>query len=280
MRGVYGIRLIYSNLASGRAVGGRVGMIRRVIGGLKRGAARFACQPLVGKIVLGLFGDSVPGHGLRFDLGRDPDPRLAARLAWGLYESAEVRFVNGFLRAKLDVVELGGSLGVVASVIGSRIGSRRLVIVEAAPELAPLIRTNVSRNAPAAAVEVVSAVLDYDVTEGTEVPFLFARDTTAGRVDRTGESGAGVPAIQLSSLLDRHLIEDYALVCDVEGAEWGLLDRDMPALDRCRQLIIEFHDAPPPRIGRAAVLRERLLETGDFIEVGRRGSVSCFERCD
>jgi hypothetical protein len=87
-----------------------------------------------------------------------------------------------------------------------------------------------------------------------------------------------VPAVRLSSLLGRLGTDGFSLVCDVEGAEWGLVEKEISALDRCRQMIIEVHPSPPPRSDDPTELLRQLLESGRFVERNRHGPVIHLER--
>jgi len=46
----------------------------------------------------------------------------------------------------------------------------------------------------------------------------------------------------LSFFLNENKINDYVLVCDIEGAEIYILKEDINSLKNCRQIIIELHD--------------------------------------
>ena len=53
---------------------------------------------------------------------------------WGIYETAELRLIERHLPRDIDVIELGGSIGVIAAQIaGHLIPGTRLISVEANP---------------------------------------------------------------------------------------------------------------------------------------------------
>ena len=82
-------------------------------------------------------------------------PLGGSLIFWGFYESAELRLIRKHLPATLDVVELGGSLGVVAAHIGQRLEpGRQLISVEANPALIEALRTNITRSASGAVERV------------------------------------------------------------------------------------------------------------------------------
>lgn len=171
-------------------------------------------------------------------------PQAKAYLFWGMYESAEIRFVKKYLRRDLDVVELGSSIGVVSSHIGRKIGpTKRLVCVEANPALMGLLEENVRHNAPGCAAEYVHAAIRAG--ESPVVSFARAENHLGSRLgggDAVGSTTeVSVPGIALSDLLRRFNLSDFSLVCDIEGAEAGMI-LEPGALSRCRQFIAELHD--------------------------------------
>lgn len=213
---------------------------------LKVKVATALTRPGVGRVVGALLGDRIPIRGCVIDTHAPGiQPEIKAMLLFRLYESAEIRFVQRYLRGDLDVVELGGCLGVVSSQIAKRLRpGRRLLTVEANPRLLDVIRKNVRANAPGTALTVVHAAIDYG-SEAAETSFAFG-DVS---IDSTLASASDlrpttrVPRTTLARLLADHDVGEYVLVSDVEGAEAGLLARDGAALARCRQVVIELHPA-------------------------------------
>lgn len=249
---------------------------------LRRGLAASLCSPPVGALVGTVYRDQVPCYGLRFHV---PSPPVAARtkaqLLFGIYEGSEIRFVQRWLRPELDVVELGSSLGVVSSHCARKMeAGRRLVCVEANPALLPVLRRNLEEHASRQEVAVVNRALDY---EAGEVELHVGGDTTASRVDRSATAGGEgrsvrVPATTLSALLREHALDRYALVCDVEGAEAGIVDEDLDALRGCQQAIVELHETT--RKG-SRISVEQLAEgfrAAGLVVRARHGPVHVFER--
>lgn len=207
-------------------------------------AGRIACHPATGRLIALLMRDRIPHRGCWIDTScRSIKPQLKARLLWGVYEQAETRFVRAHLRPDLDVIELGSSLGVVASHIARKLlAGRRLICVEANAQLIDSLTRNVATNAPHISHTVIHAAIDPIASQRTTVPFRCADDHTASAVEES-ESGdsAEVPVISLSELV--HDLPAYCLVADIEGAEAAIVETEMAALARCQQLIIELHDS-------------------------------------
>jgi FkbM family methyltransferase len=201
--------------------------------------ARQLCRPAIGRLVAAATGDRVLNRGATIDTGSPLVlPEVKASLYWGFYESAEIRFVQRYLPADLDVVELGASIGVVSAHIARRLAKgRRLLCVEPNPGLHGLVERNVGLNASGVALRMVHGAVAYG---GSSVRFAVARKNIDSRIAVDGD-GVHVPAVRLGALLQQEGLGDYALVSDIEGGEAALLAEDGGALARCRLVIAELH---------------------------------------
>jgi FkbM family methyltransferase len=243
------------------------------------------CHPLVGHVVARRYQNILPYQGVAVDVGHPAiQPRTRASIFWGLYESAELRFVQRYIDDSLDVIELGSSLGAISSQIAARLhGKRALVCVEANPDLTPLVTANVRRNAPHTSLHVYAAAIAY----GTPTVVLQRGTyTTGSRIVTAAElPGAGtfeVPALRLGDLVERHFTGPYALVADIEGAEFDMFVQDAAVLQRCARAIVELHLAqfPSPRSSLHTVdeVVTYLDSTVGLSLVARHGPVCVFER--
>ena len=104
-----------------------------------------------------LMGGRVGNRGSRIDTNNPAvTPWVRTLVYWDMYETAELRFVQRYLPSDLDVVELGGSIGVVASQIARRLEpGRQLISVEANPQIVNLLRENIGKNGPQIRATVV-----------------------------------------------------------------------------------------------------------------------------
>ena len=249
---------------------------------LKTRVAEILCHPLIGRAVTALFRGRVPSLRFRgWRLALDAPgvtPRTAAQIFWGIYESAELRFVERYLRRDLDVVEVGASIGAVSSAIARRQDpAHRLVCVEANPKLLDLLRRNVAANAPGHPVEVVHRAISYD---SRTVRFGLGETNVSGRLEPEdpGFEVVEVPATTLAELLHERGITRYVLVADIEGAEAAIIERDAEALLGCEQILIELHSTHFR--GRDLGVEDlvRGIEARGFTLRTRHGSVCIFER--
>jgi FkbM family methyltransferase len=251
---------------------------------VKTAVASVLCQPLVGRVVARVLHDRITTAGCDIDTSHAAiSPAIKASLFWGLYESAEIRFVRRYLRPDLDVVELGSSLGVVSCHIRRILApERRLICVEADSSLLPVLTSTLKRNACDANLTIVTGAIDYAAAGDQNTLFLPGSTSIAGRLAHARDAGARVRvrSLTLSGVLRRGGIDGpYALVCDIEGAEAGMVIHETAALARCRQLLIELH---PATIDDAPVepddLLDRLVRLHGFRLRDRRGPVCVLER--
>jgi FkbM family methyltransferase len=249
----------------------------------KRNIFRIFYRASIGKFIARVCHDQIPNGGCVIDT-RSPlvMPRIKAKLFLRGYEPVEISFVKKYLRPDRDVIDLGSSLGVVASHIGQKLNAgRRVVCVEANPQWADAIRANVTRNAPHVQVEIVSGAVDYPPDRRAFVELALGFDNLVARIveDEVAPQGIFVPAIPLSDIIRRYAIGEYALVSDIEGSEAGLLEMDGAALIHCRQMIIELHHTVRrERIVLAEELAAELREKHGFRQIDRRGWVYVFEK--
>ena len=248
---------------------------------LKKSVFNILCNNVTGSILLKLF-KKIPDlrwRGYSFFVNRPrPNKTMVASIFFGFYESAEIRLIHKYFKGNTDVVEAGGSLGIVSSHICSLLGTgKKQVVIEANPFLKDTIQANLgqfgSNN-----FKVVSAAIGYD---SNEISFTISDNNTESRVNNSGSiSGKDyrVPALPLAKVLQMESIRDYALVSDIEGSEIGFLVNDADALQQCRQLFIELHNTSYRGVDYSVdQLVDLILKTG-FKRVDNEGPVYYFER--
>lgn len=206
-------------------------------------------------------------------------PYMARKaLRRGDYEAPERRAVQKYLPTDCPVIELGGSYGIVSNTIRQRMGNDQpLIVVEAIPELTEICRANIrSNNRP---TEIVSAALAYS---GDTVSFLISDGVHTSKlspsVPTTNEAEPGrtlqVPATTLAKLREAHnIVGSFALVCDIEGAEFDLLQNEAEILRDCRAIIMEIHPAAFMNRGQSVTAFIALLDNAGFEIVSRDESV-------
>jgi FkbM family methyltransferase len=247
----------------------------------KRLVASAICRPFMGKALSMLFHDRIPHHGCQIDTTSvHVSPSTKATLFWGLYESAETRFVKRYLRSDLDVIELGSSLGVVSSHIARKLEPTcRLVCVEANPVLIESLRRNLQLNRSSLRLSVINAAICYDEQPGQPVTFHVYDDTVFSRLDDNGGRPIQVQTTTLESIVTSHDIGQYSLVCDIEGAEAGFIMGTSNVLRSCQQVIIECHEVNfAGKLVKPEEMATLLQEEHGFNLIDQYGPVYVFER--
>jgi len=157
----------------------------------------------------------------------------------GGYERAEREIVKAYLNRSLPVVELGGSIGVVACVTNRLLRDpRKHVVVEANPDLIGVMTANRERNG--CRFSVVNRALAYDSDSTTF--YVDHRDFLASSVQVKTEKAIQVPVVSLEQILEDHGFRTCSLVCDIEGGEMELVRREPQVLQQhVAMIIVEIH---------------------------------------
>jgi FkbM family methyltransferase len=218
-----------------------------------------------------LFGVEVP-------LALVPNRNVLGQLDALSYEAKEARYIQAYLPADAEVMELGASLGIVSSIILGRRPSR-LVSYEAVGPLTEVARQVVAHNHPAAPWTLVHCAI---AGEGvTEVSFDWSPEHTQGGsvASEPAKTHLRVPAESLAAAIARHRLPTSAwLVMDIEGMEWQIARQQAAALRHFAGIIVECHDIREDGqvIPHAQVLAA--LAQAGFDVIARRGQVSVLRR--
>lgn len=221
-----------------------------------------------------LLGDRFTVEGCTFSL-RSPIIGTAAksRMLIADYERGERAAIARHLDPSLPVIELGGCLGVVATLTNRRLRHPdRHVVVEAHPDLLTLLRHNRDRNA--ARFDIVSAAVAYGCDA---VEFGESGNFLAGRIAKQSGRRFTVPAVTLSGLIERYGFDRCTVICDIEGAEADLIQQDSAALaEHVDTFIVEWH---PYTTGADRVAQlQREVEAAGFSRIDATGAVSTYKR--
>ncbi|CAM8670018.1 fkbM_fam, methyltransferase, FkbM family [Paracoccaceae bacterium] len=194
-------------------------------------------------------------HGIAVQVPRDADVKLRYDLSRGRpYEHAEAEMITAHLKSGTPVIELGGCLGIVSALIRQQIGpAAPHIVVEANPRLARMCEPNACIGANVGATQVVVAAVDYSGAE--TVSFSSGRTAHGGHVSQSGD--LSVQATTLSALASNLPEGPFALICDIEGAEVGLIDNESDLLRRVSLFVLETH---PKVYAKGEVETGRLIE--------------------
>jgi FkbM family methyltransferase len=238
------------------------------------------CHPVVGKVIHKWFHGAIPFRGHCFELetdGRVPYQQ-AASLFWGLYEKSERRLISQCLRPDLDVIELGSGAGVISCfILRAQMPEKSLTCVEANPAAVKMLLQNVRRNYPSREfVRVVNGAVDYSGAEA--VSFQIHESLIGSNLGQVGSNSARIPAVTLSQIHEHFGLKRFALVCDIEGAEAGLLENERSALEFCEQIIIELHTTSFNDRTYSISDLSKLIENMGFALRASRRNVFVYER--
>jgi FkbM family methyltransferase len=154
------------------------------------------------------------------------------------YELSERRAVDRYLRRDLPVVELGGSIGVVACVTNKLLKDQKAhLVVEANPLAIPHLQRNKQLNR--CQFEIINRAVAYG---SNTVTFRPSSNMCGNSVTSAGdEDPVTIPTAQLGELLRHRGFGRFNLVCDIEGMEYDLVFNEADVLKNADTIIMETH---------------------------------------
>jgi FkbM family methyltransferase len=204
---------------------------------------------------------------------------VKAQLAFGIYESAEIRFIRKYIKGYSKVLELGSSLGVTtAHILDVMAPGAEVVCVEANPNLLATLQATTATAAKRTGtrVKMIHGAVPLDFNDHSPAVVLSLGSSHLS--SRVGFAEADdpaqqlrVPAVDLAEVVRGWT--DYALVCDIEGAEAALILLAQPVLNGASRIVIELHEnAYMGATVTVGDLRGALLNMG-FLLVDENGRV-------
>ena len=211
---------------------------------------------------------------LKFDISsKQIRGKIVALLYFNKYEKEELAMIQAHMRKDLPIIDLGSSLGVVATTAAS-ISNEKIICVEANPQLIDVISQNLSKNGKVQRdFSIVNAAICDTSFSGNSIYFSSRGSNELGRIcDPETEGAIEVEAVLLSRIVEDEVDGEFVLISDVEGAESAFLFSDSDALKNCSQLFIELHPVNWNGVDLTVQdLREQIESLG-FIEKEQRGT--------
>lgn len=251
---------------------------------IKKALYKLLCNRAVGEIVVFFFKERIPDirwKGFCFTFkGANIPSGIIASVFWGFYESAEIRFAEKYFKGDMDVIELGGSCGVVTSHLVSKLLlGKKVISVEANADLAEVWKENAGRkNYNKEELVLLNNAIHY----GTNiVSFHISNNTTeSGKVNEVKGNMriVKVPAITLNEICSRFNLTEFTLVCDIEGAEVEIFINENESLNTCRALLIELHPSEYKGTNYTYRMLEELILSKGFTLRDKEGPVYYFEK--
>ena len=211
---------------------------------LKKILGKVLSNSLTGNILSIIYRNKIPFHGVTVNTECKARIRrkTVSDLLLKIYERAEIDQVRAHLSGEYDVIELGGSIGVNTMQIKKKLHpGRKLIVVEADPELAEILKLNLDQNDLCASVTVLNAAIDY--SGASTVKFSVSKSNLSGRVASPVADAVNtveVGTTQLCKLLKEFNIAKFALVSDIEGMEIPIFLEDKASLQNCEQIFLEI----------------------------------------
>lgn len=197
----------------------------------------FLTSSIFGKIIkISKIKSNLFGGKFDYDLVSDVE---AARIFWGVWESAEIRFSKRFAQTDM-IVELGSSIGVTLGVLSNLRHDTTFICVEASAANFKKL----SRLQKQLSTNNVYSLINKAIAYGKDNVGFASTSTTGSKIDETIEDTESfVPAITLTRLLQENQVNDeYTLITDIEGAESEIFFKDEIALKNCVRIIAELEE--------------------------------------
>ena len=166
-----------------------------------------------------------------------------SRFAKKKYEHQEAQLIKKYLPEDQPVVELGGGLGFISVFIDKHISSScHVSVIEANEDLIPIIQSTAKLNS--SNVSVIHAAYAPDTNK---VDLMLSNDFVESSTETSPTQNPEiqrVPTISQKDISGCLTNEKNSLVCDIEGAEFKMVDNEDEIQDiyeNFSTLIIEIH---------------------------------------
>lgn len=208
---------------------------------LKKFLLFFLVNSFVGKLLKSLkISWNLFGGKFNYSLVSDRD---AAKIFWGIWESAEIRFSKRFVSTN-TVIELGSSVGVTLGVLSNTRTSTKFICLEASSENFEKLSSLKKILSDSNEYILINKAIAYGAEK---VNFNFTT-ATGSKISHESsisdsETSSYVDTITLSKVLTENEVNDeFTLITDIEGAEEDVFFKDDKALSKCVLIIAELEN--------------------------------------
>lgn len=167
------------------------------------------------------------------------DIKFRGQFPINFYEKQERRYLKQYLPKNATVLELGACLGVV-SCLTNRLLDRpeKHVVVEANPNLIPVIEQNKKRNNCSFAIEHCM------ISDQPANRFFLGKTILMSSNRRHSDTAIEVPGKTIADLEQQYEMSFDALVMDIEGGELEFLRQNREKLKTLNVIFMEVHPHP------------------------------------
>lgn len=181
-------------------------------------------------------GVEVPIRNMNFSFG------VKKILVSGLYEKSERELIINTLNIGDQVIEMGGSIGVITALIRSRIGDEgRVVSIEASSELTMISRSWLNKYANLKIVKGFGFPVLFVPEKYYYSQFFTDGNSLGGKVVLDDNVKKRFDVFDLQRIQDDFAIEADVLVIDIEGSEVVLIEKGILIPSQIKNIIIELH---------------------------------------
>lgn len=191
------------------------------------------------------------------------------------------RLTPDLLRGSGVVVDLGSHIGSFA-IQAAELGAGRVVAVEANPENADILESNVLANNLENRISVIRTAVwsdqmeltfgDFDSDSRSSIANERESERSKEMIDYAPGKEFKVNAVRLDSLLDEYDLTDIDFMkCDIEWSEYFIFDAmDDDYMNRIKFIAIEFHGTDELTFGKlvSKLTRTHSVETLGSYERG------------
>ena len=165
------------------------------------------------------------------------DLKFRGQFPINFYEKQERRYLRQYLPSSATVLELGACLGVVSCITNRLLANpNQHVVVEANPNVIPVIEENRSRNKCGFAIE------NCMVSSQPINSFFIGSSLLTSSNRRTGRSKINVVGKTVAELEQAHQLKFDVLMMDIEGGELDFLRENQEKLKELQVIFMEVHE--------------------------------------
>ena len=205
-------------------------------------------------------------------------------LVKGNYELEEIKLLDNALKANDNVIEMGGSIGVLTRVISAKLPEGKIISIEASEKLTAYSKDLLEKNTNTTVINgfgfpVKRLNFNLKVTSFDEHGGSLGGKLQYERVgEKRNSSSAGDRIFDLERIVSEYQIEPSALVIDIEGSEKIILDISPCFFKTIRVILIELH---PNLYGidTAKLIVSKIEDEGFVLEI-ELDNVYLFNRLD
>lgn len=204
----------------------------------------------IGKSISSQKVKSTPGEGTYYELEGIKLPydnkiisgSIEKSIKSGGYERKEAFQTKAIIQEKESVLEIGGGIGYISSLIAKNKQVEKIYVVEANPNLIPYMKKVHKINGvdDAVRMEVLNAVLTNKISAGEHADFYLRENFWASSLSPTPQKYLDVikvPLYSFNTIVEN--VKPTLIVCDIEGGETELFEH--ANLTGVEKVLIELH---------------------------------------